>query len=150
MNDEQTHAPAHPIRVETIRRIVTVRLVVWMLFGVVFGLLPLAAAGLRDAMSQRGFHLAKILEGGELFVVAAALAAGAGGELIGAAYRGERSLTVILAGFACTAMLTANVMGYMLVAGSVPHIVVTLSLWAFVITLIASGVAIGTAARWSG
>jgi hypothetical protein len=117
-----------------------------VLFGVVFGLLPLIAVGFRELMTANQLSLHEILVDGELFVVSAVLSAGALGELLAAAYRGERNLTVVFSGFGCFAMFAANTMGYMLVGGSSPDMVVAVSAWLFPTTLLASGLSIGTAA----
>jgi len=134
------------IRVESTKRIRTVRLTVWVLFGVIIALLPLIAVGIKDAMSAEGFHLCNVLVDGELFVVSAVLAAGALGELLGAAYRTGLGLVVVFAGFGCFATFAGNMMCYMVVADSLPGAVVEVSVWLFALTLIPSGVAIGTAA----
>jgi hypothetical protein len=149
---EQTIAAVEPpqvskVVIESRRRLIVIRLIVWVLFGVIFGLLPLIAVGLRELMSARGLHLYAVLEGGELFVISAVLSAGAVGELLAAVYRGERSLTVIFSGFGCVAMLAGNTMGYMLVGGgSSPDMVVAVSAFLFPPTLLASALSIGTAA----
>jgi hypothetical protein len=130
----------------TVRRKVTVRMVVWVLFGVICALLPFAAVSLKNVLSATPTTLDELLVGGELYVVSAVLAGGALGELIGAAYRRERSLVVVLAGFGCFATFAGNVMGYMVVGTSNPEMIVSVSEWLFLLTLIASGVSIGRAA----
>jgi hypothetical protein len=132
--------------VQSVRHEVTVRLVVWILFGVICALLPFAALCLQKVLAADPVTLHGLLEGGELFVVSGVLAGGALGELIGAAYRGEPSLVVVLAGFGCFATFAGNVMGYMVVETSNAQMIVSVSEWLFLFTLIASGVSIGTAA----
>ncbi|MBV9312734.1 MAG: hypothetical protein JO100_03130 [Pseudonocardia sp.] len=109
-------------------------------------MLPLIVVGFRELMVANQLDLREVLIGGELFVVSAVLSAGALGELMAAVYRGERSLTVIFSGFGCFAMFAANTMGYMLVGTSLPGMVVAVSTWLFPVTLVASGLSIGTAA----
>jgi hypothetical protein len=127
------------------QRMIT-RLVVWSLFGVIFGLLPLIALSLKGVLSKDGFHFGEVLGGGELFVVSAVLAAGAMGELFAATFNTKASLLVIWAGFFCLLCFAGNTMAFMQV-GSAPHsAVVDVSAWFFPPTLLASGVCVGTAA----
>jgi hypothetical protein len=134
------------VSVESRRRVVATRLLVWTLFGVIFGLFPLVAVGFSDAMAGHGVKIHKVLSSGELFVVSAVISSGAMGELLAAAYRGQRNLTVLLSGFGTFALFTANTMGYMLVGSSTPNMVVLVSGVLFVPTLLTSGISIGTAA----
>jgi hypothetical protein len=54
---------------------------VWLIFGVVFGGLPLIADGVVEAFSANGFSSNLLLIEGGLFIVSAVMAAGAIGEL---------------------------------------------------------------------
>jgi hypothetical protein len=99
-------------------------------------------------MRPGDFQLDHLLPPGELLVISAVLSAGALGELLGAAYRGERTLAVIFAGFGCLATFAGSVICYMAVGtGATPEAIVTASKVIFTATLVASGFAIGTAAR---
>lgn len=122
-----------------------IRLAVWLLFGVVLGLLPLIANGIKGVMSNQGFSLTEVLGGGELFIVSAVIAAGAIGELLVGTVRRRPPLLTVLAGFCTLAAFAANTMAYMAVS-TAPHSIVTnLSLGFFPFTLLASGFSIGMA-----
>lgn len=127
------------------REAVTTRLVVWLLFGVVLGLLPLIASVIRGVMSKDAFSFTEVLGGGELFIVSAVIAAGAMGELFAGAFRDSPRLLTILAGFWTLLAFTANTMAYMAVSSAPHSTVMNLSLAFFPFTLIASGLSIGTA-----
>jgi hypothetical protein len=87
------------IRVESRRVIAVKRLIVWLLFGAFFGLMPLFAVALKEMLSPGGYHIDSILKNGELFIVCAVLSAGAIGELLAAASRGLSFFVAVVAGF---------------------------------------------------
>lgn len=85
--------------VESRSMLATKRLIVWLLFGAVFGLMPLFAVALKEVFSSGGFHITNVLKNGDLFIVSAVLAAGAIGELLAATTRGLSSFIAVIAGF---------------------------------------------------
>jgi hypothetical protein len=132
--------------VESRQRIMVKRILVWLLFGAIFGLMPLFAVGIKEAFSKNGFNIDQLLQGGDLFIVAAVLAAGALGELLAAASKGMNFYAAIIAGFFCLAAFAGDTIAF-LVAGSAPASeVATASLWFFPLTLLTSGLCVGTAA----
>lgn len=72
------------------RKALITRLSVWLLFGVILGLLPLIASVIKGAMSPDGLSFTQVLGGGELFIVSAVIAAGAMGELFAGPSRRDR------------------------------------------------------------
>jgi hypothetical protein len=90
------------------RPIVFTRLLVWLIFGVVFGGLPLIADGVVEAFSANGFSFNLLLIEGGLFIVSAVMAAGAIGELFVADLPdGERNYRVAAGGF-CLLLCVGN------------------------------------------
>lgn len=128
------------------RKTLITRLSVWLLFGVILGLLPLIASVIKGAMSTGGLSFTEVLGGGELFIVGAVIAAGAMGELFAGAFKEGPSLLTILAGFWTLLAFAANTMAYMAVSTAPQTTVVHLSLGFFPFTLLASGLSVGTAA----
>jgi len=138
-------------RVASRREARSVKLTVWLGFGVVFGLLPLVLSGLRAGMTASGFDLLTALGGGELFIVDAVLAAGVIGEVVGAAVVGVFSdvgtmskVLVIFVGVLVLLVFAANTVGYMV--DSTEQSVMHVSLWLFVLTVVPCGIAIGLVA----
>lgn len=94
------------------RPIVFTRLLVWLIFGVVFGGLPLIADGVIEAFSASGFSLNSLLIQGGLFIVSAVMAAGAIGELFVAELpERERNYRVAAGGF-CLLLCVGNTAAY--------------------------------------
>ena len=94
------------------RKALITRLSVWLLFGVMLGLLPLIARVIKGAMSKDGLSITEVLGDGELFIVSAVIAAGAMGELFAGAFKECPSLLTVLAGFwtlSCFAVLVDHV-----------------------------------------
>ena len=90
------------------------RLLVWLIFGVVFGCLPLIADGVIEAFNASGFSINFLLIQG----VSAVMAAGAIGELFGADLpERERNYRVAAGGF-CLLLCVGNTAAY--VASSTP------------------------------
>jgi hypothetical protein len=128
------------------RKALITRLSVWLLFGVILGLLPLIASVIKGAMSPDGLSFTEVLGGGELFIVSAVIAAGAMGELFAGGFKEAPILLTVLAGFWTLLAFAANTMAYMAVSTAPQPTVVHLSLVFFPFTLLASGLSIGTAA----
>jgi hypothetical protein len=85
---------------------------VWLIFGVVFGGLPLIADGVVEAFSANGFSSNLLLIEGGLFIVSAVMAAGAIGELFVADLPdGERNYRVAAGGF-CLLLCVGNTAAY--------------------------------------
>lgn len=134
------------VRVEPRRNVATKRILVWLLFAAIFGLMPVFAVAIKEALSPDGFHIAGAVRNGDVFIVAAVLAAGVLGELIAAASKGMNFWGAILDGFFTLAAFAGNTVAYVY-AGSAPATtVVTTSYWVFPVTLLASGVCVWTAA----
>jgi hypothetical protein len=79
------------------------KLVRWLVFSVIFALLPLAFNYLRISIRGTAPTLALLLSRGELLLVCAAIAATAIGELIGSG--GERKIAKYVAGGGCVFVL---------------------------------------------
>jgi hypothetical protein len=133
------------LSVESKKMAVTKRLLVWFLFGAIFGLLPLFAQALKEVLSPAIFHINSILQSGELFIVSAVLSAGALGELLATVSR-RVSLVTIVAGFFCLTCFAGNTIAYVTADAAAISEIVAVSLWFFPPTLVASGVCIGVAA----
>jgi hypothetical protein len=88
------------------------RLLVWLIFGVFFGGLPLIADGVTETFSATGFSLNSLLVQGGLFIVSAVMAAGAIGELFVAELpERERNYRVAAGGF-CLLLCVGNTAAY--------------------------------------
>jgi Na+-transporting methylmalonyl-CoA/oxaloacetate decarboxylase gamma subunit len=123
---------------------ITIRVVTWLGFGVVLGLLPLLVDAVKVAMSPTGFDLTKVLGGGGLFIAGAVLAGGAIGELISAGishdFSGARLASKIMAVVLCVAVVLAlvvNTVGYSI--GSDASTIRHLSILFFISSVIPSG-----------
>lgn len=134
-------------KVESRRKAMAKRVLVWFLFGAIFGLMPLFAVALKQTFSVDGFDIDELLKDGELLIVSAVLSAGALGELIAAAARGGMDFFLtILGGFFCLITFAGDTISYVVAANAPASEVVLASLWCFPLTLLASGLCIGTAA----
>jgi hypothetical protein len=91
---------------------VITRLLLWLIFGVVLGGLPLMADGLKEAFGAGGFSFDHLLAQGELFIISAVIAAGAVGELfvVNLPDR-ERNYRVLGGGF-CFLLCVGNTIAY--------------------------------------
>ncbi|MEV6448600.1 hypothetical protein [Amycolatopsis sp. NPDC051716] len=128
-----------------------VRVVVWVLFGVIFGLLPVIIAAFRDSVSPEGLNLDKMLGSGELLIVGAVIAAGATGELFASSRRRSTdgivaNLMWIFAGFAVIAAFAADTILYLIAVGPSHSAMTSLSLIFFSATVVGTTIAVGTAA----
>ena len=138
----------HPERVRLVnsrRQVAGKRVLVWLLFGAIFGLFPLFAVALKEVLSPGGFHIDSILASGDLFIISAVLSAGALGELIAASSK-ELELMVILAGFFCFVCFAGNTLAFAFAGAAKPSQIITLCAWFFPATLIASASCVGRAA----
>lgn len=112
----QTAESGHASR----RPIVATRLLAWIIFGVVFGGLPLIADGVTEAFSKDGFSLNLVLIHGGLFIVSAVMAAGAIGELFVADLPDrERNYRISAGGF-CLLLCVGNTAAYVASATPAP------------------------------
>jgi hypothetical protein len=94
------------------RSAVFTRLLLWLVFGVVIGALPLYADGVKEALSAGGFRFNDVLGQGELLIVAAVIAAGAMGELFIAKISDkERNYSIVACGF-CLLFCIGNTLAY--------------------------------------
>jgi hypothetical protein len=134
------------VRVESRRKVMIERVLVWLLFGAIFGLMPLFAVGIKEAFSKTGFNMDQLLQNGDLFIVSAVLSAGAIGELIAAAARGANFYLAVITGFFCLAAFAGDTIAYLVAASATPSEVATASLWFFPLTLLSGGLCVGTAA----
>lgn len=94
------------------RPMVITRLLLWLIFGVVIGLLPLFADGIKETLSAGGFSFSHTLSQGELFVVSAVIAAGAIGELFVANLPKRESNYKIAGGGFCFLLCMGNAFAY--------------------------------------
>jgi hypothetical protein len=99
--------------------IVITRLLVWVIFGVIFGCLPLIVDGVTDTFSAGGFDLNFLLIQGGLFIISAAMAAGAIGELFVADLPQRERNYRIAAGGSCLLLCIGNTAAYAASATSV-------------------------------
>lgn len=120
-SDEQAsgdEAPAVKPSGHSRRPIITTRLLVWIIFGVLFGGLPLIADGVTEAFSPSGFDFNLLLIQGGLFIISAVMAAGAIGELFVADLPDrERNYRIAAGGF-CLLLCVGNTIAY--VASATP------------------------------
>ena len=145
-DSEAPDSPTTVIRTKRHKEAVR-RVVVWLLFGAIFGLMPLFAVTLKESFSPDGFSMEELLKNGDLFIVSAVLAAGALGELLAAASRGAMNFYfAIFSGFSCLATFAGDTIAYVVASTASPAEVATASLWFFPLTLLASGLCVGTAA----
>jgi len=98
----------HPAR----RPIIVTRLLAWVVFGVIFGGLPLIADGVRDEFSAGGLDLNLVLVQGGLFIVSAVMAAGAIGELFMAKLPDNEHNFRIIVGGGCLLFCLGNAIAY--------------------------------------
>ena len=122
------------------------RILVWLLFGAIFGLTPIFAVAIKEAFSKDGFDIDQLLKTGELFVAAAVLSAGAIGELIAAAARGANFYLAVITGFFCLAAFAGDTIAFVVADSAPPAEVAVVSLWFFPLTALASALCVGTAA----
>jgi hypothetical protein len=137
--------PAAEVSVKSRREIVKKRIVVWLLFGAIFGLMPLFALALKEVLSPAGFSIDSILKNGDLFIISAVLSAGALGELLAAGSL-SGGLAVILSGFFCLACFAGNTIAYVTAGGATASQIAVVSIWFFPPTLIVSAICVGMAA----
>jgi len=104
----QTTPSSSPSRLSEI----TTRLLVWIIFSVVFGGLPLIADGIIDTFSPDGFNLNFVLIQGGLFIVSAVMSAGAIGELFVADLPSRERNYRIAAGGSCLLLCIGNTLAY--------------------------------------
>lgn len=104
-------APASPQHSQR-RPLVITRLLLWLIFGVALGGLPLMAEGVKEAFSAGGFSFTHLLDQGELFIISAVIAAGAMGELLVARIPDRERNFGILAGGSCFLLCVGNTIAY--------------------------------------
>jgi hypothetical protein len=134
------------VKLDSRRSIATKRILVWLLFAGIFGLMPIFAVAIKEALSPGGFHIIGAIRNGDVFIVSAVLAAGALGELIAAASKGMNFFGAILAGFFTLAVFAGNTVAYVYAGAAPASTLVTASYWVFPVTLAASGICVWTAA----
>jgi hypothetical protein len=88
------------------------RLVAWLIFAVIIGVLPLARPVSRDFLAGSDVDLDSVFGSGELFIVSGLLAAGAIGEIALGGLRGEDSLAPLIALGACFMCFALNTLAY--------------------------------------
>jgi hypothetical protein len=136
------------VRVTSHRKEIITRMTVWLLFGVIFGLFPLIASGIVNAILDHGFSVTEVLSKGELFIVSAVTAAGAMGELFAGAFENSTRLLIILAGFTTLMTFAGNTVAYVAISISSHLTHSTVMHWSlafYLVTLLASGFSIGMA-----
>ncbi|WP_163513557.1 hypothetical protein [Fodinicola acaciae] len=129
------------------------KVLMWLGFGVVFGLGPLLIAIYRDGVVPGAdkLHQPAI---SELLIIGAVIAAGAMGELFVLLLppfkqsENERAAGfTVLAGFSTLLTFGADLIGYVFAPWASPFAITLTSLTCFPLTLLASGVLIRMAAR---
>jgi hypothetical protein len=141
-------APGEQPPEEKRTRAIVERLVVFILFGAFFGLMPVWANGIKIAMaSDREPVLSGALGSGELFIVSAVMAAAAVGELFVASMPKSAKIWQVIGGWSCVACCVGNVILYVVVnSGTSPVKIVDFSIWFFVGALLSSALCVGLAA----
>ena len=99
------------VTVESRRNVAVKRIVVWLLFAAIFGLVPVFAIAIKEALSPHAFQIAAAVKNGDVFIVCAVLAAGALGELIAAASKGKSFFGAVLGGFVTLAAFASETRG---------------------------------------
>ena len=118
----------------------------WLIFGVLLALVPLLFSWATRQLRAQPSSLDVLLANGELFLVTAALAGAAIGELLGVARSSRQPFWEIVAGGCClivvvlSAHLFADISAIRATAATVdPARVSSWSLWLYGIGLVASG-----------
>jgi hypothetical protein len=94
------------------RPMILTRLLLWLVFGVLIGALPLLADGIKDSFGLDGFSFDSLLSQGELFIISSVIAAGAIGELFVAKLPDrERNYRIAGGGF-CLLFCLGNAIAY--------------------------------------
>jgi hypothetical protein len=130
------------------------RLIAWLIFGVIMALLPLARSASSDVFVHN-ITPEDAFGDGELFVVAAVIAAGAVGEAVVAGLRTKDKLFPLLAFGGCFLCFVVNTIAYWALGSATaselsPHRVSSVSLWLFGIAVVASGSVIWLAEASNG
>jgi hypothetical protein len=124
------------------------RLVFWLVFGVIIGLLPIALLAIKDYMdAPHMISIETILGNGELFVVSAVVCAGAVGELL-SVRSGHWFIKLVTVPFAgcCVLCLCGNAAAFALTSGSAEHQAASLSMILFLPSIATSAFCVGRAA----
>jgi hypothetical protein len=132
--------------------LVATRLTLWITFGVIFGLLPIVMNAFKGGTcGQADFNFTDILGKGDLFVIAAVVAGGCIGELLGAFFARDYSrkgavfkVMVGLATFGTILAVLANIIGYFVTKD--PLTVRTWSEWVAGFTLVSCAAIVALAA----
>jgi hypothetical protein len=118
----------------------------WLIFGVLLALVPLLFSWATRQLRAQPSSLDVLLANGELFLVTAALAGAAIGELLGVARASRQPFWEIVAGGCClivvvlSAHLFADISAIRATAATIdPARVSSWSLWLYCIGLVASG-----------
>ena len=129
------------------------RLSVWLLFGVLFSLLPLGLDWARRIDDQKPHGLVQLCQNGELLLIAAVIAGGALGELFISRAAGLRIARVWAAGSALL-LLAGDASWYSDVSIKLasnappdPHSIAYGSLASFGLTILASGACLAISSR---
>ncbi|MER6507299.1 MULTISPECIES: hypothetical protein [unclassified Nonomuraea] len=145
LSPEQGRTPPAGLTRARARQIIG-RLTLWVVFGVIFGLLPIWIDALRGVMSPQRFSWMSILAKGELFIASSALAAAAVGELVFAPFGHEWQIMRAMMVGSSLLCCIGNAVAYTQVAMAGPGTVANVSLTLFVLTLAASAACVGLAA----
>ncbi len=119
------------------------RLVVWVFFSLVFGLLPVVIQGLR-LLNDDKFEWATFISAREQFLVIAVLSVGAAGEVLAAAIPEDRKTASISAAASALLSFVANLLIYLEVDKD--GLIVAFTWILLPISILASMVCIGLAA----
>lgn len=104
--------PAADPKPKSRRPTIFTRLLLWLIFGVLIGVLPLLADGIKDTFGADGFSFDSLLSQGELFIISSVIAAGAIGELFVAKLPDRERNYLITAGGFCLLLCLGNAIAY--------------------------------------
>ena len=131
---------------EARRRVVIDRLSLWLLFSVVFGLLPVLVNFIVAVMSPKGVSFLELFAKGDVLVSAAAISGAATGEMLFADFGERDRRRRMILGFFCLLGCVCDAVAYTRVDTSTQHTVAVVSSILLFISLVTSAICVGTAA----
>ena len=128
------------------RRVVIDRLSLWLLFSVIFGLLPVLINFLVGVMSPKGVSVLELFAKGDVLVSSAAISGAATGEMLFANFNEKDRRRRMVLGFFCLLGCVCDGVAYTQVDTSTQLTVTVVSSILLFISLITSAICVGTAA----